>query len=104
MWSGRVTDAKLIRMEEGQTSRTYDCFQVVSSHVSILQISNPQKSMKFWGAVEFLETLEGPRLTWKSVPRTVRGTSALSKYVSVCVVAEKLNFSWQLMGSEFIGT
>jgi len=60
--------------------------------------------MKFWGAVEFLETPEAPRLTWKSILRTVTGISALSKYVSVCVVVEKLHFSWNLMGSEFIGT
>lgn len=77
-------------MEEGQTSRIYDCFQAVGSHVSILGISSPQKQMKFQWALEFLETPEAQRLTWKSILRTVMETSALSKYVSVCMVVDRI--------------
>ena len=52
--------------------------------------------------MESLETPETPKINMEDIPRTV--ISTLSNYVLVYMVVDKLNFSWNLMGSGFTGT
>lgn len=93
-------DDKLIQEEEGQTSRMPLLFRgptLLSGQSLVGEFlvgcGIPRHSR---------DPHPHPKIGLEDIPRTV--ISTLSKYVLVYMVVDKLNFSWNLMGSGFTGT
>lgn len=77
---------------------------MVRSHISVLRISKPQKQTKLVDC-GIPRDSRNFKINQKEPSESCdRETAALSEYVSVYMVVDKLNFLWSLMGSESIGT